>query len=325
LARAHDFGGSEISRGESGADERHDCLRCLRLFPKLAAMNDATNWKVPKLPFLTVNALLLAFAYFIVWKSPHPISLSEAIMCITATAVGAIVGVIPFILDYRAMGKIIEANALGAVSDKIQNLEKVAAQITSASNQWAFVQESVQAEATKTAATAKQISDKMTDEVRQFSEFMQKMNDSEKATLRLEVEKLHRGETEWLQVLVRILDHVFSLHVAAVRSGEAKFSEPITHFQNACRGTARRLGLTPFVAEPDEPFNAERHQVAGGQEKPPEGALVTETVGSGYTFQGKLLRPALVRVRDAKAATPVIKAAPAVSPAAEDLADELPL
>ena len=62
----------------------------------------------------------------------------------------------------------------------------------------------------------------MTGEVRQFTEFMQKMNDSEKAALRLEVEKLRRGEGEWLQVLVRILDHVFALHAAAVRSGEPK-------------------------------------------------------------------------------------------------------
>ena len=95
---------------------------------------------------------------------------------------------------------------------------------------------------------------------------MQKMNDSEKATLRLEVEKLHRGETEWLQVLVRILDHVFALHTAAVRTGDPKFAEPITNFQNACRDIVRRIGLTPFIAEPDEQFNAERHQFAGGKE-----------------------------------------------------------
>jgi molecular chaperone GrpE (heat shock protein) len=286
---------------------------------------DPTNWKVPKLPFLIINALLLAFACFIVWRSPHPISILEASMCIAACSVGAIVGVIPFILDYRAMGKIIEVNALGAVSEKIQSLEKVSGQITSASNQWVFVQESVQVEAAKTAATAKQIFDKMAEEVRQFSEFMQKINDTEKATLRLEVEKLHRAEGEWLQVLVRIMDHVFSLHVAAVRSGEAKFAEPITQFQNACRETTRRLGLTPYVAEPDEPFNADRHQAVGSREQPPEGVVVTETVATGYTFQGKLLRPALVRVRDPKIAVPAVEAVPTRQPDDENAGDELAL
>jgi len=42
----------------------------------------------------------------------------------------------------------------------------------------------------------------------------------------------------------------------------------------------------PFAAEPDKPFDAERHQVAGSKEMPPAGAVVAETVGSGYTFQG---------------------------------------
>ena len=50
---------------------------------------------------------------------------------------------------------------------------------------------------------------------------------------------------------------------AAARSGQPQLAAQITNFQNACRGTARRIGLTPFVAAPDEPFDAERHQVAG--------------------------------------------------------------
>ena len=123
---------------------------------------------------------------------------------------------------------------------------------------------------------------------------------------------------------MRILDHVYSLHVAAVRSGEAKFAEPITQFQNACRGTARRLGLTPYVAEPDEPFNAERHQVASGQEKPADGWVVTETIATGYTFQGKILRPALVRTGEPKP-RPAVTTNPITLPAGENAGDELAL
>jgi molecular chaperone GrpE (heat shock protein) len=258
-------------------------------------MNDAANWKVPKWIFLIGDAGLMIFGYFFVLRSPVPIHHWEiAAGCV---AVGAILGAIPFILDYRAMGRALEVNALGAVAEKIQNLEKLAAQISSATKEWTNAQ--VQAE--KTSTVAKEIADRMAEEIRLFSEFMEKMNDSEKATLRLEVEKLRRGELEWLQVLVNILDHIFALHAAAVRSGDAKFAAPITTFQNACRDTARRLGLTPFAAEPNEPFDAERHQVAGSKETPPAGAVVAETMGSGYTFQGRLLRPALVRLRDGNA------------------------
>ena len=288
-------------------------------------MNDAANWKVPKWIFLIGDAGLMIFGYFFVLHSPLPIRHWEiAAGCV---AVGAILGVIPFILDYRAMGRALEVNALGAVAEKIQNLEKLAAQISSATNQWAGIQEIVQGNSDKTVAATKEIADRMTEEIRLFSEFMEKMNDSEKATLRLEVEKLRRGELEWLQVLVNILDHVFALHTAAVRSGDVKFAAPITTFQNACRDTARRLGLTPFAAEPNEPFDAERHQVAGSKETPPAGAVVAETIGSGYTFQGRLLRPALVRLHDgnASAETQPEKPASAASPAPGNAGGEFSL
>jgi molecular chaperone GrpE (heat shock protein) len=128
-------------------------------------------------------------------------------------------------------------------------------------------------------------------------------------------------------MLVRIFDHIFALHAAAARSGQPKLADQITHFQNACRGTVRRIGLTPFAAEPDEPFVAERHQVADSKQKPPAGAVVAETIGSGYTFQGKLLRPAIVRLREASApaAPPSLHSASIELLTKENEEDELPL
>jgi molecular chaperone GrpE (heat shock protein) len=318
LARAHDFGADGFSRGESE-------LRLARVSAKLGAMNetnDVTIWKVPKWPFFLADALLFGFAYYFTLRAPRAVHYWE--LAAACVAFGAVLSLIPFYLDYRAMAKALEINALGGVAEKIQKLDTLSAQINAVTNRWEIIRETLQSETAKTTAAAKQIADQMAGEVRQFNEFMQKINDSEKSTLRLEVEKLHRGETEWLQVLVRILDHVFALHTAAVRTGDPKFADPITNFQNACRGTVRRIGLMPFVAEPDENFNAEKHQVGGSKEKPPEGAVIAETVGTGYTFQGKLLRPAVVRLRDSK--TPAAKPAPvAESAPAKNADDELPL
>ena len=264
-------------------------------------MNDVRDWKIPKWPFLLGNALLLAFAYLIVWKSPHPISQWEILACFAAAALGAMLGILPFLLDYRAMGTALEVNALGAVADKIQDLEKLAAQITSATNQW----DVIQGQAEKTSAGAKQIADKMGAEVREFSEFMQKMNDSEKAALRLEVEKMHRGEAEWLQMLVRIFDHVFALHAAAVRSGQPQLAEQITHFQNACRDTVRRIGLTPFAAEPGEAFDAERHQVADAKEKPPTARSSPKPSARATRFKGNFcVRPSCACAKPARPPCP---------------------
>jgi molecular chaperone GrpE (heat shock protein) len=261
-------------------------------------MNDTTHWKIPKWPFLTGDALLCvpAVAYFFSQHSAHPAGRWEIVTASACVAVGAVLGCVPFILDYRVMVKAVEAAALGGIAEKIQNLDKLATQISSATNEWT----NAQAQAEKTSAGAKEISDKMAEEVREFTGFMKKMNDSEKSALRLEVEKMRRGEAEWLQVLVRILDHVFLLHAAAARSGQPKVADQIANFQNACRDAVRRIGVTPFAAEPDEPFNAERHQ-AVDEAKPPAAAVVAETVGAGYTFQGKLLRPALVRLKESTA------------------------
>ena len=290
-------------------------------------MNDSKHWTVPKWPFLLGDALLLAAAYFLIQQSPHPVGRWEMITAAACVALGAVLGALPFILDYRAIVRVIEAGALGSIGEKIQNLEKLAGQITAATNEWL----NVQTQAEKISIGAKEIADHMAGEVRDFSEFMRKMNDSEKAALRLEIEKLRRGEGEWLQVLVRILDHVFVLHAAAARSGQPKLAEQISNFQNACCDAARRIGLVPFTAAPDELFNAGRHQVVDGEEKPSADAVVAETAAPGFTLQGRLLRPALVRLRQTppgenpagEAETP--ESAAANPPENENSEEQLPL
>ena len=279
-------------------------------------MKDTTNWKVPKWPFLLGTALLLAFAGFLFWQSPSPFGRWEIVTAAACVALGAILGAMPFYFDYHAIIKVVDASAVGAIAEKIQNLERLVAQISSATNEWTNAQ--VQAE--KTSVGAKEIADKMAAEVREFAEFMQKMNDSEKTALRLEVEKFHRGEAEWMQVLVYILDHIFALHAAAAHSNQPHLTEQLTQFQNACRDAARRIGLTPFAAAPDEPFNAERHQAVGVESKPADGAIIAETIGQGYTFQGRPLRPVLVRLRGTNppAAPAVEKPVPAEPPAQEN-------
>ena len=88
-------------------------------------MNDTTNWKVPKWPFLVGDGLLLIFGYLLVNHSPLPGH--WGILAVGCVALGTVLGVIPFILDYLAMGKALEVNALGTVAEKIQNLENLTA------------------------------------------------------------------------------------------------------------------------------------------------------------------------------------------------------
>ena len=250
--------------------------------------------RISKWPFMLADGLLLGLAGFIYYQSTLPMGPWQIAFVIICVAGGACLAIMPFLLEYRVVAKLAEAQALATVVAQLQKLDTVAAQIGNATGQWQAVQEG----AGKTAAAAREIAGRMTDELKAFTEFMQKANDSEKANLRLEVEKLRRAEGDWLQVLVRMLDNVYALHTGALRSGQPNLIENLTNFQNACRDVARRVGLIPFQPESAERFDAQRHQLANGDGQPPPNAVVRETIASGYTFQGRLLRPALVRLGD---------------------------
>jgi molecular chaperone GrpE (heat shock protein) len=203
---------------------------------------------------------------------------------------GATLGVWPFVLDHRAELKRLDNAALGSTAEKLQNLEQIAKQISAASNEW----QNAHLQAERASGSAREITERITTEARGFMDFLQKANDSERSTLRLEVEKLRRAEADWLQVLVRVLDHVHALHAGAVRSGQAKLIEQLQQFQGACHDAVRRVGLVPFGAAPGEPFNPERHQTPDG-DPPAAEAVVAETMAAGFTYQGRIIRHALVR------------------------------
>ena len=255
-------------------------------------MLDEKRIKISKWPFFLGDLLLLGAAGFIYAQSTLPLGLWQMVVAGTCVLAGACLGVLPFVLEYRLLLKLVETSALTTAVEQIKNIESVAAQISNATGRWQNAQE----EAEKVAAAAKSISDRMALELKAFTEFMQRANEGERSTLRLEVEKLRRSESDWLQVSVRMLDHVHALHQGAVRSGQPSLIEQLTAFQNACRDAARRVGLTPFTADHAEPFDPKRHQLLDGQVAPVNGAAIAETVATGYTFQGRLLRPALVRL-----------------------------
>jgi molecular chaperone GrpE (heat shock protein) len=259
----------------------------------------ATAPKISKWPFFLGDALLLALAWLISSQSRTPTGAIELCVYVACVAVGAWISITPFLKEYQAELKFAEADNLVSVTSQLKNLEQLSNQIGYATSQWQGIRES----ADKTATTARNIAEGMASEVKAFNEFIQKTNDGEKATLRLEVDKLRRAEGECLQVIVRILDHVFALHRAASRSSQPGVAEQLGRFQMACLDAARRIGLAPFTAAPAEPFDAQRHQLMEG-DATIEGAVVKDTIAAGYTFQGRLIRPAMVRLETETASAP---------------------
>ena len=130
-------------------------------------MSDSLRPSVPKWPFFLGNALMLGVAFFARYESPARLDhISLAIIC-GCVALGALLGVLPFILDYRIALRLAESASLTSAVDRLQNLEGIAQQIALATGQWQTVQE----HSTKAVTAATEIGDRMTQEAKAFAEF----------------------------------------------------------------------------------------------------------------------------------------------------------
>jgi len=260
-------------------------------------MSDVATPRPSVLPFLLGDLLLLAVAGGIVYQSEWPLSTANMALCTAAVAAGAWLLVTPFILQHRAEMKLAEADALRSTVAQIQNLEAIKQQIAEATGAWM----NIQGECARTVQTAKEVADGMAAEAKAFTDFLRQANDTEKATLRLEADKLRRQEQDWLQLTLRLLDQVFALYMAARQSGQPHLVEQIGLFQNVCRDLARRVGLQAFSPEAGEGFDPQMHQAHQCAEPPAAGTRILLTLAPGYTYQGKVLRPALVQVENGAA------------------------
>jgi molecular chaperone GrpE (heat shock protein) len=285
-------------------------------------MSNSPAPKSAKWPFLLGDLLLVAAAGAIVAQG-RPLGPWQAIAIVAAVALGAWILIQPFLKDQDIEGQLEELNRLGDTVKQINKIEDAADRIGRASTNW----HGVQTEAGKTLEAVQAISDRMSTEAQQFAQFIQRQNDTEKATLRLETEKLRRSEGEWLQVSMRMLDHVFALFAAAQRSGQQNVIAQIGQFQGMCLDSARRVGLVPFAGQAGEPFNEQAHRTADGN-PPAAGAVVMETMAAGFSFQGQLIRPAVVtagtpeELAAAAAPAPVVEEEPVVASAASEEAEE---
>ncbi|MBI3417862.1 MAG: nucleotide exchange factor GrpE [Verrucomicrobia bacterium] len=280
-------------------------------------MTDRLTPKLPKWPFLLGDILLVAVAVAIVFRGEGAFDTLEIAACVVSVALGAWFCVTPFLKEYRTASQLAENNGLADTLTQIQNLENVGAQIATATSQWQNVQE----QSSRTAAAAKEIAEHIAAESKSFSEFLQKANEQEKNHLRLEVEKLRRAEGDWLQIVVRLLDHIYALNVAAGHSGQPNLIEQLGNFQNACREVVRRVGLVPFVIKPGEAFDAKIHQLPDPETNVAANAQVAETLATGFTFQGQLLRPAIVNLQPGEPSARA-EIAPSSSKPAAPLASE---
>lgn len=262
-----------------------------------APMNlDNRRPSLPFWPFILLDVLFLGIAYMIFKNTPRPLPTMDGVLIVAAVAGAAISFAIPFLRRNADDAALAQAESMANTVKELQKLDAVAQQINFATSQWQGVQE----HATKTVDSAREVADSMAAEAKSFVEFIKKANENEKAHLRVEVDKLRRAEGQWLEVLVRIMDNVHALNQAAIQSGKANLINQIGQFHKACCESSRKVGLIPFIVEGGAAYDAKAQDLFEG-EKAVDGAKVAQTVASGYTFQGQLVRKPVVLLQTEKA------------------------
>lgn len=243
-------------------------------------------------PFFLADALLVALGGFILLTASWPLNRWDLLAVVLCFIVGCWFALLPFLREHAAAVKLWEQANLAAAAQQLGQVQEVAALIRQATAQWQSIHEA----AAKASGTATAAVEKVTAEARAFTEFLGKANDQEKAALKLELDKLRRGGTEHVQVIVHMLDHVYALFQAGRRSGVPSVVNQLAQFRGACTDAARRVGLATYEAQPDDPFDSQVHQTPDGQ-TPPAGTRIESTVACGYTYQGQPVRRILVSLR----------------------------
>ncbi|MBL59363.1 MAG: hypothetical protein CMO75_06805 [Verrucomicrobiales bacterium] len=255
-------------------------------------MSESTAPKITKWPFIVGDVALLLMAWLVYYESdPNtPFNGLEAFWCFACVAAGAWVMVLPYLREFQARADLTEASELAASVEKISSLEALTKQVENATEQWLHVED----RANEINATSKEIAGKINAEAREFTEFLQNANDTEKKHLRLEVDKLNRAQVDWVKVVTGMLDHVFALNQAGRQSGQEKLIRQLDNFQIACRDVARRVGVVTHEAKPDECFDGEKHQLRDPEAEPESGAKIIGIAAQGLTHQGQMLRKTIV-------------------------------
>lgn len=290
-------------------------------------MNIPSVRPVSRLPFFFGDALLICVAVFIALRSPTPLSVSTALLIAITVGLGAFLAICPYFLEHRSSIALEELEKFASVATEMNRVAPLTAALEEAAVQLRHTEE----ESKKTLSVAKSVADQMIQEGKAFAQIVAKANDSEKARLRMELEKFRRWEADSLAVLTGILDHVFALWRAAQAAGQPTVAQQMHSFQNACLEIARKIGLVSYRAEEGMLFDPARHQQMDGT-APDVACIIGETLAAGYTYRGQMVRRAVVKVQapeDLKAAVipadsaqPEAAVGPEAGPATTDASDQ---
>jgi len=233
--------------------------------------------RLPKWVFLVIDLGLLLTAFIIVYfaKNPYaPVPLMTAVACV---GLAAIVGLVPFLVDYAADSAEYVQQERARIADQVQRLNAAGESLARAAAQIKAVEEAVH----KTAHAAENLPYRMQEKLAEFNQQLAATEDEEKERLTEELATLRLGESERLTALADKISQT----LAELTALDASTRKQLAAAQDAAAGkfearlAAATTALEAKLATVSVPAPAPARVAAPLAEKPPApAALVVESV-----------------------------------------------
>jgi hypothetical protein len=232
--------------------------------------------RLPKWIFLVIDLGLLLTAFIIVYfaKNPYaPVPLMTTVACV---GLAAIVGLVPFLIDYAADSAEYVQQERARIADQVQRLNAASESLARAAAQIKAVEEAVH----KTAHAAENLPYRMQEKLAEFNQQLATTEDEEKERLTEELATLRQGESERLTALADKISQT----VAELAALDASTRKQLAAAQDAAAGkfesrlNAAVATLEAKLATVSIPVAAAPAEPAG--EKKPEPTTASPVVES---------------------------------------------
>jgi hypothetical protein len=154
--------------------------------------------RLPKWTFFAIDAGLLIAAFIIVFfnsKNPYaPLPFVSAVICVVLAAV---IGVIPFLIDYAADSAEYVQQERVRVNEQVQRLHAAGESLARAAAQIKAVEEAVH----KTAHAAENLPYRMQEKLAEFNAALAETEESDRAALEEELDELRAANSDKLKTL----------------------------------------------------------------------------------------------------------------------------
>ncbi len=199
--------------------------------------------KLPKLPFLIGDLLLLGIAAYLVATHPAPLASTTLIAVVVCVALGTVLGAIPFLADYaRRQDEALDERQRGldALSRTITN---AAEQISIAANGLHQIVEI----AHKNLKHAEQLPHKLQDKISEFNAQLDNARDDDREELEKELAELRSTESERLAALADKI-HKSVAELAKLDTAAQKHLSTRTELLQRAENAASRVHTDAAVA-----------------------------------------------------------------------------